>query len=151
PWGPSWSPLIRRAALEAALGVALVLLAQRLAVGAGARRSAPVLLVTVVAADLALAAWPHLVFTSRQIATTVPPAAAAIAADHQGRPDVLGRPRLYRADRVEVTVRRGIAGEGERPLVLSLVPNTSTTFGVAAVPGYDAAIPEVLRQLWTTG
>jgi hypothetical protein len=85
----------------------------------------------------------------------VPPAALAIASDNRGGPDPLARPRVYRADRTETAIRRHTPAhsspEGELHSMQTLIPNVVTTFGVATLPGYDAAIPQLVPQLWYTG
>jgi hypothetical protein len=106
-------------------------------------------------ADLAVAAWPHLGFGPRRVATTVPAAATAIVQDHRKGPDALAWPRVYRAEKTEATIRRLVPAsshaEGELRSMHTLIANAVTTFGVATLPGYDAAIPSLIPELWISG
>ena len=146
-----WAPFVRWGAVKGALALLLVLGVQGLS-GRASPRALALLLAAGVAADLAVAAWPHLDFAPRALATGVPGAATAILADHR---DPIAPPRVYRADRTELTIGRWTPAqshaEGEARTIATLVPNTVTTFGLSTLPGYDAAIPTVLPQLWTTG
>jgi hypothetical protein len=112
-------------------------------------------LVAGVGADLAVAAWPHLGFAPRSVATAVPPAAAAIVAEHRQGDQALAPPRVYRAEKTEATIRRWVPADshadGELRSIASLIPNTVTTYGVATLPGYDAAIPSLIPELWLRG
>jgi Bacterial membrane protein YfhO len=150
---PAWAPYVRWGAIKGALAVLLVLAVQLLA-GRTSPRALALLLVAGLSADLAIAAWPHLDFAPRALATGVPRAATAILEDHRrgGEP---APPRVYRAERTEATVRRWTPAqshaEGEAATIASLIPNTVTTFGVATLPGYDAAIPTLLPDLWLKG
>jgi Bacterial membrane protein YfhO len=154
-----WAPYVAWGAIKGALGVALVLVVQGLTAhrrgGALSRRMAPALLVAVVSGDLALAAFPYLDFAPRQLATTVPAAAQAVVLDHRARSDTLAAPRVYRADRTETNLRRFAQArspvEAERHSLQTLIPNVVTTFGIATLPGYDAAIPALLPHLWLAG
>jgi hypothetical protein len=148
-----WAPYMRWGALKGALAVLLVLAVQALSTRASPRALA-LLLVAGVSADLAVAAWPHLDFAPREVATGVPRAAAVIV-DEQHRAGALAPARVYRAEKTEGSVRRwsqaGSHAESEAASIASLIPNTVTTFGVATLPGYDAAIPSLVPQLWQTG
>ncbi len=141
---------IRVGALRGAAAVAGILAVQALA--PRRRAAAAVLLVACVATDLAAAAWPLQGFGPRRIATSVPPAVKALLQDYKGS---LVPPRLYRADKVESSVGRFVRAsnntEGELRSMLSMTQNTMSTFGVANLPGYDAAIPSTLPLLWVTG
>jgi hypothetical protein len=154
-FAPRWAPYLIWGALKGAVAVALVLAARWLAARAGLRRLAGPLLVAVVSGDLALAAWPYLDFAPRALATAVPEAARTIVADHAAGADRLAPPRLYRADRTEGNIRRfapaASSAEGELHSMQTLIPNLDTTFGVASLPGYDAAIPPLLSRLWQEG
>jgi hypothetical protein len=114
--------------------------------------TAVALMVASVTLDLATAAWPLQVFQPASLATDVPRAARAILED---RGTTVAPARVYRADRTEGTVRAWVPVRnfalGEFRSVQTLVPNTLTTFGLASLPGYDAAIPSVLRLLWVQG
>jgi hypothetical protein len=147
-----WAPFVRWGAVKGALAVLLVLAVQLLR-GRASPRALALLLVAGVAADLAVAAWPHLDFAPRTLATGVPRAATAILEDQRG--DRLAEPRVYRAEKTEATIRRWTAAqshiESEARSIASLIPNTVTTFGLSTLPGYDAAIPTLVPQLWSTG
>jgi hypothetical protein len=149
-----WAPYVRWGAVKGALAVLLVLAVQALA-GRASPRALALLLVAGVAADLAVAAWPHLDFAPRALATGVPRAATVILEDHRRTGDLLASPRLYRAEKTEGTIRRWTPApshtEGEARSIATLIPNTVTAFGVSTLPGYDAAIPTLLPQLWSTG
>jgi hypothetical protein len=149
-----WAPFVRWGALKGALAVGLVLAVQA-ASGRISPRLAALVLVMGVSADLAVAAWPHLGFAPRAVATAVPRAATLISAEHRESPDRLAPPRVYRAEKTEGTIRRWVPAENhaqsELRSMATLMPNTVTTFGVATLPGYDAAIPTLLPELWLRG
>jgi hypothetical protein len=156
--GP-WVPYVVWGAIKGAVAVAFVLLVQALAAraaeGSLLRVVAPALLVAVVSGDLAFAAWPLLDFAPSAMATTVPPAAEVLTQDYRRRSDGLAPPRVYRADRTEATIRQFApprsAAEWELHSMQTLIPNVVTTFGIATLPGYDAALPQLLPQLWYSG
>ena len=133
-------------------GLALLgLLATHLLAG---RRSpiAPPLLVALVALDLAAAAWSLQGFGDRRIASAMPPAAQVVRQLH-GR--ALAPPRIYRTDLTNEAVNRWIPAstntEGEFRLVQTLITNTVNVWGIATLPGYDAAIPALVEQVWNRG
>lgn len=141
---------VRDGSVRACLAGLLVLAALSLA-----RRRPRVATVTAVigvAADLAAAAWPLQGFGPRRLATEIPPAARVILSEHGQK---AAPPRLYRAEKVEPTVARFVPAtsnaEGEARSMATLVHNTVTTFGIATLPGYDAAIPTLLSKLWVMG
>ena len=144
------APFVRRGTLAAGAAILGVLAAGWL----WSRRPGAAVALTVasVTLDLATAAWPLQVFQPASLATDVPRAARAILED---RGTTMAPARVYRADRTEGTVRAwvpvGNFALGEFRSVQTLVPNTVTTFGLASLPGYDAAIPSVLRLLWVHG
>jgi hypothetical protein len=111
-----------------------------------------VLLLSAIGLDLGAAAWPLLGFRSRAVAVTVPAAAQVVLDDHRRRGGGPAPPRVYRADMVETSIRRFPAGpadhDGEWRSIQTLVTNTANTYGIATMPGYDAAIPPVLTELW---
>jgi hypothetical protein len=155
---PAWARYVLWGALQGGLAVAFLLV---VAVLAGrtppslARRVAPAVLAAVVAGDLACAAWPYLDFAPHAMASAVPPASRLVLDDHRRHPDALAPPRVYRADRTEFTIRKfatpQTAAEWELHSMQTLIANVVTTFGLATVPGYDAAIPHVLPELWVKG
>lgn len=142
-----WSGYMSMGARNGALAVLGLLGAQVLIV----RRSrlATPLLVAVVACDLAAAVWPLQGFAPRSQATKVPAAAQAML--------MLGQnpapPRLYRAETVSTSVSNWVPAhnqaEGEARLTTTLITNTANMWGIATMPGYDAAIPSRLTQSWT--
>ena len=109
-------------------------------------------MVAILAFDLALAAWPHLSFGPAALALA-PPVVEAI---HQDAERVAARnlapPRVYRVETVEQSVARFVPAasvpHGQRRGGLTLVPNLAAAFGLAAVPGYDAALPTSLTAVW---
>ncbi len=113
---------------------------------------APVLLVVIVALDLASAAWPLQGFGPRRIASHVPPA-ARLALDRRSEPTA--PPRLYRSNQIDETVKTWVPAnsnaEGEYRLTTTLVTNTANAWGIATLPGYDAAIPALADRVWEAG
>jgi hypothetical protein len=113
---------------------------------------APVLLVAVVAFDLAAAAWPLQGFAPRQLATDIPPAGRAILAQHASG---LAPVRLYRSNQTGEAVNKYVPAssnaDGELRLMRTLVTNTANVWGIATLPGYDAAIPALVVQVWQAG
>jgi hypothetical protein len=119
-----------------------------------ARRSrwAPRLLFVVVTADLGAACWSLQNFVPAGLANQQPPAVQAILADHAGK---LAPARVFRSEMVTNTVMKWTQAsnqtEGEARLMRTLVPNTANLWGVAMVPGYDAALPSLFTQAWNAG
>jgi hypothetical protein len=119
-----------------------------------ARRSrlGPILLVAVVTADLAATTWLLQGFGGRRIASA-PPAAARLAL--RLRSSALAPPRIYRSNQTNQAVNRWVLAntntEGEYRLVETLVTNTVNAWGIATLPGYDAAMPALLERVWTAG
>ena len=118
-------------------------------------RAGVTLLVACLALDLAAAVWPLQVFQPARLATDVPAAARALLADAAAGGVPVALPRVYRAERTEGTVRRWVPVRnlslGEFRSIETLIPNTVTTYGIASLPGYDAAIPTFLGLLWSYG
>lgn len=117
----------------------------------GSRSTAPMLVATVVL-DLAMSTWGLQTFVPRALAAVTPASAALLQADHRGHPEP---PRIYRAPAVDEVLNRGSApnnaGEGELRLLATLTPNTLNVWGLANLPGYDAAVPERLNRIWDEG
>jgi hypothetical protein len=115
-------------------------------------RLAPVLLVTTVAFDLAVACWPLQGFVPRALAVDKPRAAQMVLADHAGHAEP---PRVFRSEAVTGTVmawtRASTHAQGEARLQQTLVTSTANAWGIAMVPGYDAAIPSRLVSAWGAG
>ena len=117
----------------------------------GSRLAAPMLVATV-ALDLAMSAWGLQTFVPRGIANFTPAAAHLVKADHAAHPEP---PRIYRSAATDTALNQRAASsnaaEGELRLLATLIPNTANVWGIASVPGYDAAIPARLDQLWNAG
>lgn len=114
-------------------------------------RLAGLVLVALVAFDLALAAWPLQTFGARQVAAE-PPLVHALL---DGRPAGAPAPRIYRANPTSDAVNRWLPtssnAQTERKLVQTLITNTANAWGIATLPGYDAAIPSLVDQVWSRG
>ena len=145
-----WAEAMRQAGLTGAAAVAVLLGAQFFA--SRRPRLAACILVVSVGADLAVAIWPLQAFVPRTVATEVPRAARFLLADHK---DPVTPPRLFRDYRVEAATRRFVpvftsAGHQRREME-TLITNTNVPFGIAGLPGYDAAIFTREGQLWQAG
>jgi hypothetical protein len=133
--------LMGTVALAALLGIELL----------AARRSrlAPSLLVLLVAFDLALAAWPLQTFGPRRIAAGPAATASRIL---EGRTPGAPPPRIYRANQTSAAVNRFVPGasnpETELKLGRTLITNTANVWGIATLPGYDAAVPSRVDEVW---
>jgi hypothetical protein len=147
---PLWMVFAVRGALLGCLAVAGILAVQFLAARGSA--IAPYLLVAVVSLDLASAAWPLQGFGSRRIAAEPPPAARLALAL---RPQKAAPPRIYRSHLTTAAVNKWVPAnsntEGELRLVGTLVTNTVNAWGIATLPGYDAAIPALVETVWDKG
>ncbi len=145
-----WAAQVTRGALAGSLALAGVLTVQFLA--ARRARLAPVLLVAIVGIDLAAATWPLQVFAPRQLAAVSAPAARVVLADSPGHGEP---PRLYRASNVLQHVGRfapALPRElSELWLLQTFITNTANIWGIATLPGYDAAIPAGLGRIWASG
>ena len=144
-----WAAFVLRAVLMAAVAIAGVLAVHALM----AKRSplSASLLVAVVAFDLALAAWPLLAFSPREVASE--PAAARLI--HRLERSDSPPPRVYRASQTDNAVNKRLpparAPELESRLLATLITNTVNAWGIATLPGYDAAIPSRMDQVWSAG
>lgn len=147
---PPWTMFALHGAVMGAVAVATLLAIQLLA----ARKSklASPLLVCLVAFDLALAAWPLQTFGPRQLAQGRPSAADKVMA---GRPPGAPPPRIYRAHQTADSVRRFVPAatnaQIESGLRETLITNTANVWGIATLPGYDAAIPSRMDEVWKQG
>ena len=145
-----WSGYMVHGLRHGAMAVLAVLGVQALA--ARGSRLAPGLLVLTVVLDLAAACWPLQGFVPRALAIAQPAAAQSVLADHAGHAEP---PRLYRSEAVTSTVMARIQAsnhaQGEARLLQTLVTNTANAWGIAMVPGYDAAIPSRLVRAWSAG
>jgi hypothetical protein len=145
-----WLAFALHGAVMGAVAIVALLAVQLLA--ARKSRLAPALLVCVVGFDLSLAAWPLQTFGSRQLAQGQPPAADKVL---EGRPAGAPPPRIYRAhqtsDSVHRFVRATTNAQTEFNLRQTLITNTANAWGIATLPGYDAAIPSLVDDVWTRG
>ncbi len=145
-----WAAQVTRGALAGSLALAGVLTVQFLA--ARRARLAPVLLIAIVGLDLAAATWPLQVFAPSQVAAVSAPATRALLADSPGHGEP---PRLYRANNVLQHVGRfspALPRElSELWLLQTFITNTANIWGIATLPGYDAAIPAGLDRIWASG
>jgi len=145
-----WSGYMVHGLRHAALAVLAVLGIQVLA--ARGSRLAPALLVATVALDLAAACWPLQGFVPRALANQEPPAVRIVLHDHADRPEP---PRLFRSEVVTNSVMRwnqaSSHAEGEARLLQTLVSNTANAWGIAMVPGYEAALPASFLRTWAAG
>jgi hypothetical protein len=145
-----WSGFMFLGLRHGAVAVAALLGVQVLA--ARASRLVPALLVATVTLDLATSAWGLQGFVPRTIATGTPPAARLVKSDHAAH---LEPARIYRSSAVDVVMNQRAAtsnaADGELRLLATLVPNTVNLWGIASLPGYDAAIPARFERLWHAG
>jgi hypothetical protein len=145
-----WMVFAVRGALLGCLALLGILAAHVLA----ARNSpvAPPALVAIVAFDLAAAAWPLQGFGPRGIASDPPP---AVRLALQFRRDATAPPRIYRSELTNQAVSRWVPAntnaDGEFRLVQTLINNTVNAWGIATLPGYDAAIPTLADRVWDSG
>jgi hypothetical protein len=145
-----WLMFALHGAVMGAVAIVALLAVQLLA--ARKSRLAPALLVCLVGFDLALAAWPLQTFGPRQLAQGQPPAADKVL---EGRPAGAPPPRIYRAhqtsDAVNRFVRASTNAQTEFTLRQTLITNTANAWGIATLPGYDAAIPSLVDEVWRRG
>jgi hypothetical protein len=149
-FSPAWVVFAVHGALLGGLA-ALGMLAVH-ALAGRASPLAPIVLVTIVVFDLSSAAWPLLGFVSRRIAVEPPPA-ALLALQRRSHPEA--PPRLYRSNLTDREANKramaGLAPEGEFRAVQTLITNTANAWGIATLPGYDAAIPTSVDRIWEAG
>jgi hypothetical protein len=147
---PAWIVFAVHGALLGGLAILGMLAVHLLA--ARASPLAPIVLVAVVVFDLSAAAWPLQGFGPRQIASGPPPA-ARFALERRTQPEP--PPRLYRSNLIDDTVKQWVPttsnAEGEFRLTHTLVTNTANAWGIATLPGYDAAIPALADRVWEAG
>jgi hypothetical protein len=110
------------------------------------------LAVAVVALDLVTTLWHLQPFADAVVTQRLPPVAKAIlnTTNNKGM-----APRLYRSgkatDNVSRFLRLGNFADTETLWMLTLTPNLSSVFGIATVPGYDAATLGTLNAFWEEG
>ncbi len=145
-----WSGFMVHGLRNGALAVLGILGVQFLA----ARRSrwAPYLLFAVVAIDLGSSCWALQGFVPASLANQKPAAVQAIQADRAGRAEPA---RVYRSEAVTGAVLRWTRAsnhaEGQSRLMRTLVPASANAWGVAMVPGYEAALPSIFTRAWRAG
>ena len=112
----------------------------------------PLLIAAVVALDLMSNVWEFQRFRSGAIGKNPSPLAAAIQSQ---RSDTALPPRLYRSLKVDEAVltklRVRSPADAESLSLLALTPNIGSVFGIATVPGYDAAKPKAIEDFWRQG
>ena len=147
---PVWIVFAVRGALMGSIAVLGILAVHFLATRGSSL--APMLLVGVVAFDLAAAAWPLQGFGGRRLASGPPPAARVVL---ERRATSLAPPRIYRSGQTDAAVGKWVRAstntEGESRAVQTLITNTANAWGIATLPGYDAAIPQLVERVWTRG
>jgi hypothetical protein len=145
-----WSGFVVVGLRHGAVAVLALLGVQVLA--ARASRLAPALLLAVVALDLAVSSWGLQNFVPRAVGASTPPAARLVEVDHGAHAEPA---RIYRSPAVDGVLNRRApasnAAEGELRLLATLIPNTVNVWGIASLPGYDAALPASLDRLWNAG
>lgn len=117
-------------------------------------RFAGSLLVVVVLVDLAQAVFALQNFGPSELLAAQPAAASAVLADARARGE-LAPPRVYRSENVDAAITAASpptsVAQVQRNLVRTLIDNYAGSFGIATVPGYDAATPTALSSLWLGG
>jgi hypothetical protein len=146
-----WSGFMVHGLRHGAVAILAILGVQLLA-ARGSRLAAP-MLVAVVVLDLASSAMDLQAFIPAQIASNQPDAVRTLNLQMGARP--LHPPRLYRASGTDAALAATAPvrnpGEGELRLLATFIPSTVNVWGIATLPGYDAAIPAQLNELWTRG
>jgi hypothetical protein len=131
-------------------------LAATAAIGLAGRgsRLAPYLLVGTVLVDLAIPVLALQNFGPADLLGAEPAAATAIRADARARGEQ-APPRVYRAETVDDAIAAAAppttVAQVQHNLVGTLVDNQASSFGIAGLPGYDAATPSTLSSLWLWG
>ncbi len=117
-------------------------------------RLAPYLLAGTVFVDLALPVLALQNFGPADLLGAEPATAAAIRADARARGEQ-APPRVYRAETVDDAIAAAAppttVAQVQRNLIGTLVDNQASSFGIAGLPGYDAATPSNLSSLWLWG
>ncbi len=153
PWFPSSMVAQVRSSAQAGLIFALAAVALAWIAGQPFRLAGP-LLVGVVFVDLARAVIALQNFGSSDLLGAKPAAAAAVLADARERGEI-APPRVYRSERADPAIGAAApttsVAQVQRNLVGTLIDNHAGTFGIATVPGYDAAMPATLSSLWVGG
>jgi hypothetical protein len=130
----------------------LAILGVQILAARGSRLAAP-MLVAVVVFDLASSAMDLQAFVPAQIASHEPDAVRRLNLQIGTPP--LHPPRLYRAVGTDAALAANAPvhnpREGELRLLATFIPSTVNVWGIATLPGYDAAIPTQLTELWQRG
>jgi hypothetical protein len=149
------SALVSQLRTSALVGAALAALVSSLAWLAGRRvHLSNALLAALVVVDLSSAMFSQQNYGPSDLLDTEPPAATAVLADARARGEI-APPRIYRSENVDASIERARPPrsfvEVGRNLIGTLIDNHAGVFGVATIPGYDAALPDALTQLWLAG
>jgi hypothetical protein len=108
----------------------------------------------VVVVDLARAVFALQNFGPPDLLSAKPHAATAILADAWAR-GAMAPPRVYRSEESDAAIEAAApptsVAQVQRNLVHTLIDNHAGSFGIATVPGYDAATPATLSALWLGG
>jgi hypothetical protein len=111
-------------------------------------RVASFAILALVAVDLGLPANRLAGFGSAATLMRMPPAASAVLADNQNNP---APPRIYREPNLEENADplgpNATWQDSQERAVRCLAPNTLNVFGLAVMPGYASAIPDLLARL----
>jgi len=101
----------------------------------------------LMALDLGVPAHHLAGFGDGKLLTSMPPAMETILQDHGHDPFP---PRAFREPNVEMAVQLGSTPtwqDSEFRALRSLTPNAVNVFGLAVVPGYEAAFPDLTSKL----
>jgi len=146
-----WSGFMVHGLRHGAVAVLAILGVEMLA-ARGSRLATP-MLVAVVVLDLASSAMDLQAFVPAGIASDEPDAVRTLNLQMSPRP--IHPPRLYRASGTDAALAANAPvrnpGEGELRLLATFIPSTVNVWGIATIPGYDAAIPAQLNELWERG
>jgi hypothetical protein len=140
---PALAVCVRQGALHGGAGASAVLAVSLLAHRKPSR--IPFLLLAIVAMDLAAGARGILRFGPASMLTEVPPVARAILERRSGLDPP---PRFFRSATSHAHLEREHPDRRSR---LTMRDNLAVPFGIANVPGYDAARPVALADLLALG
>jgi hypothetical protein len=112
------------------------------------------LLVVVVLVDLVRSVFALQNFGLSELLAEKPAAATAILMDAHAR-GAIAPQRVYRSENTDAAIAAVLpptsVEQVQRNLVGTLIDNHAGSFGIATVPGYDAAMPATLASLWLGG
>jgi hypothetical protein len=155
--GASWFPLemVQQIQSSAMAGLAVALAATAVVwLASRSARLAGLLLIGVVWVDLAPSIFALQNFGPADLLAAKPNAATAVLADTHLH-GTLAPPRVYRSEVVDAAIEAVApptsVAQVQRNLVGTLIDNHAGSFGIATVPGYDAALPATLSSLWRSG